>query len=183
MAQPSERKAQHIKVCATPKKASRDPRASSTPEASRCVSGSFKGRRSVFGSHRQRCLNVGQTAACSSGEHSRGRRSLVRKFANDQPVMPTERQVPAYQFAAAALEEIGDGLLSILWFGEHAFDGVSREFSSGDVDGHGLSPPEVKAPRLAPQFATLRPHSNRYQSITPIRRVIESSLTNTISVR
>ena len=89
----------------------------STPEASCRFSGSFEGRRSVFGSHGQRRLNVGQTAASSSAKHSRGRRSLVREFADDQPVMPTERQVPAYEFAAAALEEIGDGLFSdsLVW--------------------------------------------------------------------
>ena len=76
------------------------------PEASCRFSGSFEGRRSVFGSHGQRRLNVGQTAAGGSSQYSRGRRFLVREFADDQPVMTAERQVPAYEFAATALEQI-----------------------------------------------------------------------------
>jgi two-component sensor histidine kinase len=46
--------------------------------------------------------------------------------------MATERQVPADQFAAAALEQIGDGFLSIFRLGQHAFDGVCGELASGD---------------------------------------------------
>jgi hypothetical protein len=70
---------------------------------------------------------------CSGGVGAEGLRLAVRA---------TERQVPADELAAAALEKIGDGLLSILWFGQHAFDGVCRELASGDVDGHAISPDE-----------------------------------------
>src|SRR5688572_7749510 len=74
--------------------------------------------------------------------------------------MVAKRQVPADEPAAHTLEERGDGLFPIFGFGHHSLDGIGREPATGDVDGHGVSPPKRrKLPVVAPFVSELYAHS------------------------
>src|SRR5262249_31728058 len=76
-----------------------------------------------------------------------------------------------------ALEEVGDGLVSMLRFSQHALDCASSEATTRDVDGHGisadyivlLSPPwtrnDTPAPGMVPASTILtRSHRERHPS-------------------
>jgi hypothetical protein len=43
---------------------------------------------------------------------------------NGHPIMMAEGQVPPDELAAYALEEFGNGFLTIFWLRQHAFDSV-----------------------------------------------------------
>jgi hypothetical protein len=49
---------------------------------------------------------------------------LVWELTNGEPVVVTKGQVPPDELAAYALEELGNGFLTIFWLSQHAFDGV-----------------------------------------------------------
>jgi hypothetical protein len=54
--------------------------------------------------------------------------------------MVAEGQVPADESASYALEEFGNGFLTIFWLSQHALDGVRSKTPARDVDRHGISP-------------------------------------------
>jgi hypothetical protein len=68
--------------------------ASAFPKGSRRFSGSPKGRFGIVGCHRDRCLDFGQATSRSRSEYGGGSRFVVREFANHQPVMGAECQIP-----------------------------------------------------------------------------------------
>src|SRR5262245_2474849 len=53
--------------------------------------------------------------------------------------MVAEGQVPADEPASYALEEFGNGFLTIFWLSQHALDGVRSKTPARDVDRHGIS--------------------------------------------
>jgi hypothetical protein len=63
-------------------------------------------------------------ASCSSSQYRGGRSLLIGELANGHPIMMAEGQVPPDELAAYALEEFGDGFLTIFWLRQHAFDSV-----------------------------------------------------------
>jgi len=95
-----------------------------TPEGFRCLSGGYEGGVSIFRRHRDGRLDVRQTAARSSSQYRRGRGLLIRELANGQPITMAKGQVPSDELAAYALEEFGNGVLTIFRLSEHALDSV-----------------------------------------------------------
>src|SRR5437588_13041603 len=85
---------------------------SGTPEAFRRFSGGFKRGGSFLCRHGDCRLDFGQAASGGGGQYRRGGRLRIRKIADDQPIMPAKGQVPPDEFAAYALEQFGDGLLT-----------------------------------------------------------------------
>jgi hypothetical protein len=99
-------------------------RAPGAAEALRCLSSGYEGGVSIFRRHRDGRLDVRQTAARSSSQYRRGRGLLISELTNGQPIMVAKGQVPPDELAAYALEEFGNGVLTIFRLSEHALDSV-----------------------------------------------------------
>jgi len=70
---------------------------------------------SIFRGHRDGRLDFRQTASRGGGQYRRGGGLFIRELSNDQPIMVAEGQVPADEPASYALEEFGNGFLTIFW--------------------------------------------------------------------
>ena len=68
---------------------------------------------SIFRGHRDGRLDFRQTASRGSGQYRRGGGFFIGEFSNDQPIMMAEGQVPGDELASYALEEFGNGFLTI----------------------------------------------------------------------
>src|SRR6516225_5216081 len=99
-------------------------RAPGAAEVLRGLSGRYEGGVSIFCCHGDGRLDVGQTASRSSSQYRGGRSLLIRELANGQPIMVAKGQVPPDELAAHALEELGNGFLTIFRLSQHALDGV-----------------------------------------------------------
>src|SRR4029453_6528339 len=115
-------------------------RAPGAAEALRRLSSGLECGVSIFRRHRDGRLAFRQTASRGSGQYRRGGGLFIRELANNQPIMVAEGQVPPYEPASHALEEFGNGFLTIFWLSQHALDGVRSKTPARDVDRHGISP-------------------------------------------
>src|SRR6185436_19523637 len=87
--------------------------ASGAPEVLRRLSSRLEGGVSIFRRHGDGRLVVRQTASRSSSQYRRGRSLLIGELTNSQPIMMAKGQVPPDELAAYALEEFGNGFLTI----------------------------------------------------------------------
>ena len=88
------------------------------PEGLCRLSSRLEGGESIFSGHSDSRLNVRQTASRRRSQHRRSCGLLVRKPTNGQPVVVTKGQVPPDEPTAYALEEFGNGFLTIFWLSQ-----------------------------------------------------------------
>ena len=88
-------------------------RAPGAAEALRRFSSGFEGGVSILRRHRDGRLDFRQTASRGSGQYRRGGGPFIRELSNDQPIVVAEGQVPGDEPASYALEELGNGFLTI----------------------------------------------------------------------
>src|SRR6185436_7023166 len=80
-------------------------------------------------------------------KNRRGRNLIVWELADDHPIMRPESKIPSDKLATDVLEERRDCFLAVFGLGQHALNRICRELASRNVDGHGITPVEAKAPR------------------------------------
>src|SRR5262249_10870141 len=86
--------------------------ASGTPEGLCGLSSGFEGGKIIFTCHGDSRLNVRHAAPPRRSQHRRSCGFLIGEFANDQPIIVAERQVPTDEFASNTFEEFGNRFLT-----------------------------------------------------------------------
>src|SRR5262249_59244905 len=100
----------------------------------------FEGGKGILSVNGDSRLNVRQAPPPRRSQHRRSCGFLIGEFANDQPIIVAERQVPTDEFASNTFEEFGNRFLTIFWSRQHALDRVRSVPTTRDVDWHGMSP-------------------------------------------